>query len=103
MLIACHAWGYNDLPLEQAVGTIARLGFRAIDLGTGPHIDVSRAAKTPEAEATVLRGLLARFNLTLTDLYIMLPNVNAPDPEQREAALEQFERLVPFALALGTP
>ena len=75
MLIACHAWGYNNLPLEQAAGTIARLGFRAIDLGTGPHIDTARAARTPDAEATVIRGLLARFNLTLADLYIMLPQI----------------------------
>ncbi len=103
MLIACHAWGFNNLPVEQAVGTIARLGFRAIDLGTGAHIDAARAANTPEAEATVLRGLLTRFNLALTDLYVMLPHVNAPDPAQREAALDLFERLVPFALALGTP
>lgn len=103
MLIACHAWGYNKLPLEQAAGTIARLGFRAIDLGTGPHIDTARAARTPDAEATVIRGLLARFNLTLADLYIMLPQINAPEPEQRETALELFEQLVPFALALGTP
>lgn len=103
MLIACHAWGYNNLPLEQAAGTIARLGFRAIDLGTGPHLDTTRAANTPNAEATVIRGLLARFNLTLTDLYIMLPQINASETDQRETALELFEQLVPFALALGTP
>lgn len=103
MLIACHAWAYNNLPLEQAAGTIARLGFRAIDLGTGPHLDAARAAHTPEAQATVIRGLLARLNLHLTDLYLMLPQINAPEPDRREAALELFEQLVPFALALGTP
>ena len=46
--IACHAWAYNNLPLKEAVGTIARLGFRNIDLGTGPHIDVKNAAKQPK-------------------------------------------------------
>ena len=74
----------------------------ALDLGTGPHLDTARAANTPDAEATVIRGLLARFNLTLTDLYIMLPQINAPEPDQRETALELFEELVPFALALGS-
>ncbi len=63
MLIACHAWGFNNLPVEQAVGTIARLGFRAIDLGTGAHIDAARARQHARSRATVLRGLLTRFNL----------------------------------------
>jgi len=103
MEIACHAWAYNNLSLEDAIGTIARLGFRNIDLGTGPHLDVDRAAAYPEAEANAVRDLLAPFDLTLTDLYIMLPHVNSPDPARREAQLTLFERLIPFALALGTP
>ncbi len=103
MRIACHAWAYNDLPLEEAVGTIARLGFRCIDLGSGPHLDVHRAAAYPEAEAATILHLLQRFDLTITDLYLMLPYTNAPDPAQREAQLTLFERLIPFAVALGTP
>lgn len=103
MEIACHAWAYNNLSLEETAGTIARLGFRCIDLGSGPHLDVSRAAAYPEAEATGIRQLLERFDLALTDLYLMLPYTNAPDPARREAQLTLFERLVPFAVALGTP
>jgi hydroxypyruvate isomerase len=103
MQIACHAWAYNNLSLEDAIGTIARLGFRYIDLGSGPHLDVVRAAAYPEAEASKIRRLLADFNLTLTDLYLMLPYTNSPDPAQRDAGLSLFERLVPFAVALGTP
>ncbi|MBN2304304.1 MAG: sugar phosphate isomerase/epimerase [Anaerolineae bacterium] len=103
MQIACHAWAYNNLPLEEAVGTIARLGFRYVDLGSGPHLDINRAAAYPEAEASNIRQLLERFNLTLTDIYLMLPFTNAPDPARREAQLTLFERLVPFAVALGTP
>lgn len=101
--IACHAWAYNNLSLEEAVGTIARLGFRYIDLGSGPHLNVDRAAAYPEAEAVAILRLLERFNLTLTDLYLMLPYTNSPDPAQREAELTLFERLIPFAVALGTP
>jgi len=103
MRIACHAWAYNTLPLEDAVGTIARLGFRYIDLGTGPHLDVGRAAAYPEAEAATILRLLEKFELTLTDLYLMLPHTNAPDPVQRETQLTLFGRLIPFAVALGTP
>jgi len=103
MQIACHAWAYNNLSLEEALGTIARLGFRHVDLGTGPHLNTDRAAAYPEAEATNILRLLEQLDLTITDLYIMLPRTNAPDPAQREAQLTLFERLVPFALALGTP
>ncbi len=101
--IACHAWAYNNLSLEEAIGTIARLGFRYIDLGSGPHLDVNRAAAYPEAEAETILQLLDKFALTLTDLYLMLPHINSPDPAKRERQLTLFERLIPFAEALGTP
>jgi sugar phosphate isomerase/epimerase len=101
--IACHAWAYNNLPLEEAVGTIARLGFRYIDLGTGPHLDAARAAADPDAEAAAILKLLQQFDLGLTDVYLMLPHINAADPAQRDAQIALFERLIPFAAALGTP
>ncbi len=103
MQITCHAWGYNDLPMADAIGTIARLGFRHVDLGTGPHINVDRATAEPELTAGEIRRLLVDFNLTLTDLYLMLPQVNAPEPQRREKELHLFEKLVPFAEALETP
>lgn len=103
MQIACHTWSYNDLPFEEAVGTIARLGFRYIDLGSGPHLDVNRAAAYPEAEAAAIRRLLDQFKLTITDLYLMLPRTNSPDPAHRQKSLNLFEQLIPFATALGTP
>ncbi|WP_119072806.1 sugar phosphate isomerase/epimerase family protein [Aggregatilinea lenta] len=103
MLIACHAWAYNNLPLEAALGTIARLGFRHVDLGTGPHLNINRAIAQPQAEARAIRALLDRFGLSLTDFYMMLPHINAPDPIERETELDLFEQLIPFATALGTP
>ncbi|MBN1680961.1 MAG: sugar phosphate isomerase/epimerase [Anaerolineae bacterium] len=103
MQIACHTWSYNNLSLEDAVGTIARLGFRYIDLGTGPHLDIDSAAAYPEAEAAKILRLLQQFNLTLTDLYLMLPFINAPDPARRGSELALFEQLIPFAVALRTP
>ncbi|HEX3050286.1 MAG TPA: sugar phosphate isomerase/epimerase family protein [Aggregatilineaceae bacterium] len=101
--IACHAWSFNNLSLEDAIGTIARLGFRYIDLGTGPHLNVDSAAENPQAEASKILHLLDQFHLTLTDLYLMLPFINSADPEARETQLHLFEQLIPFATALGTP
>jgi sugar phosphate isomerase/epimerase len=101
--IACHAWAYNNLPLDEAVGTIARLGFRFVDLGSGPHLDFSQAVADPAGQAAAILALLSRFDLAIADLYLMLPHTNAPDFAQREAQLTMFERLIPFAIALGTP
>lgn len=101
--LACHIWAYNDRPLEEAVGTIARMGFRNIDLGSGAHLDLETAAAHPGTEARRLREVLRDFNLSLTDLYLNLPYINDPDPEKRAEQIDLFERLLPFALALGTP
>ncbi len=30
---ACHTWTFNDLTVPEALGTIARLGFRYADIG----------------------------------------------------------------------
>lgn len=101
--IACHAWGFNNLPLRDAVATIARLGFQHIDLGTGPHLDLATAAQNPIEAAERLNLLLADFDLTITDLYLMMPFINAPDADRRERQLKLFESLIPFAEALNTP
>ncbi len=101
--LACHAWGYNNLPLKEALGTIARLGFRYVDLGTGPHLDLQRATQEPQATAERIRLLLEDYHLSLTDLYFMLPHVNSPESERRQRQLRLFENLIPFAVELGTP
>ncbi|NDJ86120.1 MAG: sugar phosphate isomerase/epimerase [Chloroflexi bacterium] len=101
--MACHAWGYNTMSLRDAVGTIARLGFRHIDLGTGPHLDVLAATQNPKITAEHIAHLLQEFDLTLTDLYLMLPHINSPEPERRQQQFGLFKSLIPFAEALGTP
>ncbi|MCB9437488.1 MAG: sugar phosphate isomerase/epimerase [Anaerolineales bacterium] len=103
MQIACHAWAFNHLPLEEALGTIARLGFQAVDLGVGPHINIDEAIREPLPTAQHIRLLLDDFHLQLTDLYVMLPHINAPDAERREQEMVRFERLIPFVAELGTP
>ncbi len=100
MNIACHTGGLGDLTLEQALGTVARLGFRYVDLA---HVDLARAVEQPDVEAAATRALLTEFSLGLTDLLLTLPMINAPDPAEREAALKQFEALLPFVAALHAP
>ncbi len=101
--LACHTWGFSNQPLEEAVQTIARLGFNYVDLGSGPHIDTDAAAKNPREEARHIRALLDRFHLELTDVYLLLPALSSIDEGRRLYEVKLFERLVPFASELGTP
>lgn len=103
MHLACHAWAFNHLLLDEALGTIARLGFQAVDIGSGPHLNMEEAIQEPEQTANHIQALLDDFHLRLTDLYIMLPYINAPDSERREQEMVRFEKLIPFITTLGTP
>lgn len=100
---ACHTWGFNDQPLATALGTVARLGFRYVDLGSGPHLDVTAAADQPEKTAEAFHELLGTFNLKVSDLYLMLPRISVADDARRQHEVDTFTRLLPFAAKLGTP
>lgn len=99
----CHTWGFNDRPLTEALGTIARMGFRRVDIGSGPHLNVVEASEKPQQTASTFRRDLDAFNLQLSDLYLMLPHIAAEDDERREHEVTSFKALLPFAAALGTP
>lgn len=101
--LACHTWGFSDMPLEEAVQIIARLGFSYIDLGSGPHLNIDNAARNPAGEARTILNLLQTFHLTLTDLYILLPALSSADEGRRLYEVKLLERLLPFAAELGVP
>jgi len=100
--IACHLGGLSATSVEEAIGTAARLGFRAVDLPFS-LLNVRRVIANPSQEAAAIRALLTEFNLALTDFDLPLMEYNAPDPTVREAALAQFEALIPFMQAIRTP
>lgn len=100
---ACHTWAFNNLTLPEALGTIARLGFRYVDIGSGANLNAARAAANPKAVAAEITGDLAAFNLKVSDLYLMLPRISLDDDEKRESDLNLYQSLLPFAQALGTP
>lgn len=103
MDFSCHTWAFNDLPLGEALGTIARLGFRYVDIGGGPHINSAEAVKQPAQVAGAIRDDLKLFNLTVSDLYLMLPRISLADEASRRKDIDLFKALLPFAAALGTP
>lgn len=101
--LACHTWGFSDMPLEEAIQTIARLGFNYVDLGSGPHFDTDAAARNPKREARAILELFDYFHLELTDLYILLPALSSADEGRRLYEVKLLERLLPFAAELGVP
>ncbi|MBZ0278202.1 MAG: sugar phosphate isomerase/epimerase [Anaerolineae bacterium] len=100
---ACHTWAFNDLTLPEALGTIARMGFRYVDIGSGPSLNAPRAAENPRRAAADILDDLKLFNLKLSDLYLMLPRISLADEAKRSKELELYKALIPFAVALGTP
>lgn len=100
---ACHTWAFNDLTLPEALGTIARLGFRYADIGSGPNLNATKAAENPRGVAEEIKRDLEMFNLKLSDLYLMLPRISLSDESKRQKELELYKGLIPFAQALGTP
>jgi len=99
---ACHTWAFSDLTLPEALGTIARMGFRYVDIGSGANLNTQRAAENPRKEAADIRADLDLFNLKVSDLYILLPRISLADESRRQKEIDLFKALVPFASALGT-
>lgn len=100
--LACHVGGLGTSVLDEALGTAARLGFRWVDLPSG-LVDLDRAIAQPVTEASAIRSALSEFNLMLTDFDLSLPEFNAPDDTARENALNRFEQLQPFLVAVKVP
>lgn len=100
---SCHTWAFNDLTLPEALGTIACMGFRYADIGSGANFNAVRAAERPQAVASEIKDDLAMFNLKLADLYLMLPRISIDSEDKRQADISLFKALMPFAKILGTP
>lgn len=98
---SCHTWGFNDLTLPEAMGTIARLGFRYVDIGSGQHLNTIKAAADPRRIATDIISDLRVFNLKIADLYLMLPNIAHPDDTKRQREIDLFKAMVPLVKAIG--
>jgi len=99
MNISCHLHGFPELSLEQAIMSVARLGFRYIDIDSG-HLDLDTIAQAPEKEATALIALLKEFQLTVLDFSLTLLAINSPEPNKRDTALSQFAKILPFVALL---
>lgn len=103
MEFSCHIWAFEDRHLQEALGTIARLGFRYVDIGTGKHFNTSRALDNAERKAMFneFRRELELFNLAVADVYLFLPRISLNDVAKRNRDIMLFKALLPFAKAFG--
>jgi len=99
---SCHTWGFNDLTLVEALGTIARMGFRYVDIGTGVHLNLAQLAQSHNRQQLVIDLIenLKVFNLKVADLYLMLPRISVDDVKKRETDIALFKALLPLANAI---
>lgn len=100
---ACHSWAFSDLTLQEALGTIARLGFRYADIGSGTHLNAVKAAADPRRVAAEIIGDLRVYNLKLSDVYLMLPRISSPEADKRQREIDVFKAMVPFIQLIGAP
>ncbi|MDQ7037196.1 MAG: sugar phosphate isomerase/epimerase, partial [Anaerolineae bacterium] len=103
MEFSCHIWAFDDLRLQEALGTIARLGFRYVDMGTGAHFNLARALDNDERKAMFreLREQLDLFNLDVADMVLFLPRISLADEKKRNRDILLFRALLPFAKAFN--
>lgn len=100
---ACHSWAFSDLTLQEALGTIARLGFRYADIGSGTHLNAVKAAADPRRVAAEIVGDLRVYNLRLSDVYLMLPRISSPEADKRQREIDVFKAMLPFMQMIGAP
>lgn len=101
---SCHTWGFEDMTLVEALATIARLGFRYVDIGTGTHLNITQLAQARERQNLIpeLIDYLAEFNLQVADVYLMLPRISVADEKKRDTDIAMFKVLLSLAKAIGS-
>ncbi len=103
MEFACNLSAFEDKPLLDACATIARMGFRYVDMGTGVHLDHDQIVKDPLDSAAQINHLLDTFHLKLSDISLALPRISLNDAKRRKQEIAVFKAMMPFAIALKTP
>lgn len=105
MKISCHSWAFNDMRLPEAIGTAARLGFRAVDIGSGPHLNLPRLVNPQTRTDAVkeIRADLALYHMQVADVYLLLPRISVDQDDKRRTDINMFKALLPVLKAIPAP
>jgi hypothetical protein len=90
---ACHTWAFADLTLTEALGTIARMGFAQVDLGSGTHLNLVKAAADGARISAEIIGDLRVYHLQVSDVALLMPGLSDPSEQSRE--LDLFRAVIP--------
>ena len=108
--LSCTDFSFPQLSHEQALGTIALLGLRGVDIGLFEghgHLKPSRELRNPARSGAVLRNRLDSHGLKAADLFLQIHAgfeecaINHPEPKVRRFARDRFSRCLDYATAIG--
>jgi sugar phosphate isomerase/epimerase len=101
MKFGASIWPFHwDVPYDDGIRHIAKLGFKAIELiaWTRRELDEYYTPQTIKH----LRQLLADEGLELSEFVSTPPGLSNPDKVVREAAVDHFKKQVEVGVGLGT-
>jgi sugar phosphate isomerase/epimerase len=87
-------------PYDDALKTVARLGFKGAELTIWSE-EFLRDYYTPQRNAELCK-LIADLGLVLTDVFCIPVGIGSSDPAKRQSAVDQFKRVLDAAQQLGT-
>jgi sugar phosphate isomerase/epimerase len=108
--LSCTDFSFPLLSHDQALATIALLGFRGADIGLFEgHKDLKPSVelRRPTASGAKMKRRLVAQGLVASDIFLQIHAgfmeyaVNHPEPKRRQFAREQFERGLDYASAAG--
>ncbi len=114
MKLAVGNWSFEVLPLEASLMVCKSLGFEAVDIA-GFHergvcsIQPTDILDNPQKQADVLRPLLDKYQLTVTDYFTQfgvapaVHSLNDMDKAIRERNMELVRAAAQFCKLIGSP
>lgn len=101
MYLGATTWTFSWAPpYDEAIKTVARLGFRSAELTIWGE-DFLRDYYTPQTNRQ-LRNLIADEGLTLSDVFCIPVGIGSTDAGRRQGAVDHFKRVLDAAEQLGT-
>ncbi|MBV7328434.1 sugar phosphate isomerase/epimerase [Chloroflexi bacterium TSY] len=101
MYLGATTWTFSwGPPYDEALKTVARLGFKGAELTIWSE-EFLQEYYTPQTNQ-YLRTLIDDLGLTLTDVFCIPVGIGSTDPKKRSEAVEQFKRVLDAAQQLGT-
>ena len=101
--VICSTITLRHLPLEQALDTIAGLGFTEIDLGALPGVCNHVPYELTVDAVREVAEVVGRSNLTVRSVNADVGDLNRPlDPDAAAARREHVQRLIELCQAVGS-